>query len=546
MGSPISHVKFVSNRSFNKVIKNLASLAKPMIRNYVGLASFQLAMRHYKIGQVYADGEARQVLDRTDLTEAFRAKMRAHPIGINISDTFGEHGIRALIFKKAIFFLGAQSNIKLFDEYIPENAEGSTTAAGKKPAGFKVKIVGLDNLYEQMEASQHSNIKVGQMSLAKPIEDVRIRFGKDGSSYTACATIAFACNTELEALVSSKLIGLVKTAFIAEQKGKNIFIYDQKGDLEYDIAFGNLLKDHRLTVSAGEDSHGNAPQRSLGSKEDFRDDLIRLTDLLRLIVNSLHDIIGKEAPHATLEIRAPFLSIRPGIFRKEDPLAKNASLEQLLSKDKTERIKAVKKLGMIHDNNPRILQLLVNVMSGDINPEVRAVATEYAGKVGIVRILYPLVNALGDEAYTVVTKALNSLKALGKRANNEAVKNALFYGLNHANPRVKIGSAVVLAEIERDYSESSMIALIKVLSDPNENVRCAAATTLARIGDIRAVNPLLKASKEEIVKQAITVGLKKNKQKKDELVQEFIAFGLDHSDIEIQQATLEILENLEG
>ena len=226
------------------------------------------------------------------------------------------------------------------------------------------------------------------------------------------------------------------------------------------------------------------------------------------------------------------------------PSEKDLLIEQLKQENATKRLEAVDRLGEIHNNDPVILQHLINVMLNDETPIVRTAAAKVLVKSKAIRTLYPLVEALGDADQRVTDTVNRSLFILGASTLRKAVKEALLDGLEHEKPRVRAWSALIIGKIEKSRSkfpdELSIVALIKAFSAPEELVRTAIAVSLASIGDIRMVEPILKAAREASIRKAIIFGLRKNKAVK-RILQDIREIGLHHADSEIQKAAIEIL-----
>lgn len=116
---------------------------------------------------------------------------------------------------------------------------------------------------------------------------------------------------------------------------------------------------------------------------------------------------------------------------------------------------------------------------------VRANAAEALGKIQSRDAVIPLIERLDDSDSEVRWKAA---EALGRIGDDEALE-PLIYTLNDTDGDVRKQAARALGELDDPIAVD---ALIEALSDRDWPVRKNAATSLGRIGDERALKPLLK------------------------------------------------------
>jgi HEAT repeat protein len=121
---------------------------------------------------------------------------------------------------------------------------------------------------------------------------------------------------------------------------------------------------------------------------------------------------------------------------------------------------------------------------------VRANAAESLGKLQSKEAVLPLIERLEDSDAEVRWKAA---EALGKIGDEEALE-PLIYALSDTDGDVRKHAARALGELD---DEMAVDALIEALSDRDWPVRKNAATSLGRIGDERALKPLLNALNDD-------------------------------------------------
>ena len=160
------------------------------------------------------------------------------------------------------------------------------------------------------------------------------------------------------------------------------------------------------------------------------------------------------------------------------------------------RYKAAEALGMIGD--ARAVDPLITVL-GDSDSDVRDKAAEALGMIGDARAVEPLVALLRNDVgwWTVV-------RALVKIGDTQSVEPLLvarlaklYAELHERNKNWRIGSA---RELGRIGDARAVEPLIASLRDYDSEVRYTAAFSLGEIGDARAVEPLIAALRDSDLK----------------------------------------------
>jgi HEAT repeat protein/energy-coupling factor transporter ATP-binding protein EcfA2 len=146
--------------------------------------------------------------------------------------------------------------------------------------------------------------------------------------------------------------------------------------------------------------------------------------------------------------------------------------------DEYVRAQAAQALGEIGD--VRAVEALIGILQ-DSNVAVRRDAAEALGKIGNAHAVEALIVALSDPHEDV---RKSSAKALGKIGDSRAI-GPLITLLHDKEAGGEAKDA--LAKI----GKPAVDALITVLSDSDELVRCRVIDALGKIGDARAVEPLL-------------------------------------------------------
>lgn len=159
-------------------------------------------------------------------------------------------------------------------------------------------------------------------------------------------------------------------------------------------------------------------------------------------------------------------------------------LIQALSEDTDEEVrwKAASALGKINDK--RAVDSLIKALS-DENWAVRRNVIIALGKLGDERSFEPILNSLSDRDWHVRKYAA---VALGKIGDERAI-NPLLNALNDEDSDVRWKSIVALGDIGIPAVEP----LIKAFENKDWQIKSRAAEVLGKIGDERAVEPLIEA-----------------------------------------------------
>jgi HEAT repeat protein len=243
--------------------------------------------------------------------------------------------------------------------------------------------------------------------------------------------------------------------------------------------------------------------------------------------------------HESLEIQVA----AAGILGKMRETAVEPLMDALNDEDRFIRIVAARNLGKI--GNRRSIEGMIESLQREKDDEVRAVVAEALGYMGNKQAIEPLALAMRDRSETVQIAAARSLGYLGdpraiepltqalsdvadrvRHAALEALKDPdneltghLIEALVHAEPKYKAGVADALdalgwepengmertyyliardrwAEVERVGAEA-IPTLADILADPSVELRLNAVRTIARIGGIDAVAPLVRALQDD-------------------------------------------------
>lgn len=184
---------------------------------------------------------------------------------------------------------------------------------------------------------------------------------------------------------------------------------------------------------------------------------------------------------------------------------------KLKDKDQHVRCLAIHELEQTQDK--RAIEPLI-AMLHDRESAVRKRAVDALGKVGDSRVVDPLIKTLDDNDADVRLSVVYALAALG---DNLAV-DPLIAALKDTDKRVRRGAAKVLGSMGDDRAIAPLVklvesaqtdmhdlaiqalsqlgnkgieALVRLLKVQDENIRLDVARALARIGDTRAIEPLV-------------------------------------------------------
>jgi HEAT repeat protein len=135
------------------------------------------------------------------------------------------------------------------------------------------------------------------------------------------------------------------------------------------------------------------------------------------------------------------------------------------------------------------VETLISVLGDD--PENRAWAARYLGKIGDPRAVAPLIRLLSVRDFQARAAAA---RALGKLRAVEAIP-ALLESVDSGPEDVM--RAWAIDALGRIGSDEAAPKLIGLLENPHAGLRCTAAAALGRIGDARALPELRQAAARE-------------------------------------------------
>lgn len=146
---------------------------------------------------------------------------------------------------------------------------------------------------------------------------------------------------------------------------------------------------------------------------------------------------------------------------------------------------------LAQSKNQDVAELLVTALHHR-DDEIRGMAVEILGSIGLKKYVMPLTECLRDPHPTVRWKTAHALEraahTLG-RADSENAVEPLIEALHDSDSTVRWGAARTLGVIG---SDKAVEALIASLGDPSNEVQDCAASSLGWIRDERAIEPLLK------------------------------------------------------
>ncbi len=145
--------------------------------------------------------------------------------------------------------------------------------------------------------------------------------------------------------------------------------------------------------------------------------------------------------------------------------------------------KALKKLGASASQKQKVFDGYLKILSSD-SSEARRLAIEALGELGDQRAIEPLLKKLGENSYREIAEAL---KKLG--ATPEQMVEGYLKALSSNSSYDRRSAAAALGKLGDRRAVEPLIAR---LEDENSSVRRSAAEALGELGDKRAVEPLLK------------------------------------------------------
>ncbi|MDQ3223713.1 MAG: HEAT repeat domain-containing protein, partial [Gemmatimonadota bacterium] len=209
--------------------------------------------------------------------------------------------------------------------------------------------------------------------------------------------------------------------------------------------------------------------------------------LLQPTIHQMTTLYDLDALEAVLEEQARSASGRPGwLLEIYDELGLvDKYIAQLRSARKwRDRAFAAELLGRVGGAKavPALLETVVATRTED--SDVREVSLRALARIADPGAVAPLIRALGTAEAWLAPRIADILTRHG-----EAVVEPLIAVLNDVNPHPARGwAANVLGEVR---APRACPALVRLLSDPEDEVRAKAATALGRLGDRRAVGYLL-------------------------------------------------------
>ncbi len=135
--------------------------------------------------------------------------------------------------------------------------------------------------------------------------------------------------------------------------------------------------------------------------------------------------------------------------------------------------------------NPKAVPILIKLLNSDPDARVRETAAQGLGHLGDYRAVPALIKALSDPAEPVRRRASSALVLLPDERAIPALARRV---REDESPAVRANAAEALGWIK---SEKAVEAIIPALEDPDAWVRRSAAMQLGRVGDRRALLPLV-------------------------------------------------------
>jgi HEAT repeat protein len=187
------------------------------------------------------------------------------------------------------------------------------------------------------------------------------------------------------------------------------------------------------------------------------------------------------------------MSLFQGLFGPPDVNKMKAKrdvkgLVNALSYDKDEAVRRDARLALLEIGDPRAVEPLINLLKNKDSPG-RKVAMELLGALGDARAVEPLIGALLDEHLHPYPEVVNALCKIGAPA-----VEPLIAALKNEN---KFTRQAVVDLLDRLGDSRAVDPLIIVLKEDGYwVVRREAAKTLGKLGDARAVEPLFAARED--------------------------------------------------
>lgn len=174
----------------------------------------------------------------------------------------------------------------------------------------------------------------------------------------------------------------------------------------------------------------------------------------------------------------------------------NTLLNQIQSDEIEVKLFAIKRLGMIYDDDSIIDPLLQLLL--DTNPKIREAAIlSLSVQPATDKIVKPIINAISDENVNV---QLAAIKSLSEFRSVLAVR-PLIKILSDPHEEIRAAAVLALGLIE---DKNSLFPLIDCLEDTSSQVRVNSLVALSNLGDPRSIEPiieLLDSEKDDAVRQ---------------------------------------------
>ncbi len=174
----------------------------------------------------------------------------------------------------------------------------------------------------------------------------------------------------------------------------------------------------------------------------------------------------------------------------------------------------------------------------DKNWRVRWEAVQALGKIKDVKIVEPLIDVLGDENFYVRCASAKALEEIGALTVEPLIATL------QDNTKNKYARELAAEVLEKLGDTRAIEPLIAALQDKEGDVRAAAAKALEKFGDSRAIEPLIAAlqDKEGDVRAAAAKALAKIGD--DRAIEPLIA-ALRDTDSKVRESAMEALKRID-
>jgi HEAT repeat protein len=168
------------------------------------------------------------------------------------------------------------------------------------------------------------------------------------------------------------------------------------------------------------------------------------------------------------------------------------TLRQLKSNDRAKRLSAVQKLS--DDREGRATQAVIEVLQSDFDRYVRLAAIGVLGKLKDQAAVAPLVELLSDKSGAFRFAAANALNEIGWQPKEDEQRGWYVVARRDWEQAARLGAAAVNP-------------LLAALKEDDISLRRAAIQTLGKIGDTRAIAPLIELRKDKAVSKDVVAAL---------------------------------------